>query len=94
MSTLDADELEYWRERLLDQVDFDPASRRQRALVDAAMQLVGEALSAPVAKVSVEGARAVVERVECYGLRIGIDANGRAAEVEPADMCEMLEVWR
>ena len=35
-----------------------------------------------ITSVSVAGARSVVETVELHGLRIGVDALGRAAEVE------------
>jgi hypothetical protein len=48
-------------------------------LLDAIEELMpGEA---GIFGVAVEGTRVVVETIEAYGLTIGVDANGRAAEV-------------
>ncbi len=49
--------------------------------------LVGQAIET----VSVKGSRVAVERVEAYGLTIGVDANGYAATVESVHGLEIVE---
>lgn len=46
-----------------------------------------------VAEVEIVGARVQVERVEAYGLRIGLDANGNAVTIEFPYGAEVTQ-WR
>lgn len=60
--------------------DLKVPAKKAEAIMERFAQLIADVQTPAV--VFVSGSRPAVEHVECYGLRIGVDACGNAATVE------------
>jgi hypothetical protein len=77
---MDEEEIAKRLDALLNEHRIKIAVTKRAHLLDGLAELIPAVDG--ITSVSVAGARSVVETVELHGLRIGVDALGRAAEVE------------